>query len=74
MCENPLLHPPLRRQGCETQLTISPGVLGVTLTSAPSDGGVVTAVRSACTFGDQIHVGDVIVAIGGMRIFQMQDI
>ena len=71
--DHAVLTRPPRRRGRDTELVVSPGVLGLALTPAPG-GGLVTAVHPACTFRDQICVGDVIVTIDGRQISRMQDL
>ncbi len=58
-------------------LTVSPGRLGLTLNvnkNDPENGAVITAINPACTFKDQLEVGDRIVTIDGQKVTKIEDL
>ncbi len=58
-------------------LTVSPGRLGLTLNvnkNDPENGAVITAINPACTFRDQLEVGDRIVTIDGQKVTKIEDL
>lgn len=62
---------------CILLLTVSPGRLGLTLNvnkNDPENGAVITAINPACTFKDQLEVGDRIVTIDGQKVTKIEDL
>ena len=55
-------------------LTVSPGRLGLTLAIVPTGGAQIVAIDPACTFRGQIHVGDRIVTIDGIKVNKLEDV
>ena len=55
-------------------LTISPGRLGLTLQVDAVGGAVVTSVDPACTFGNQVDVGDRLIMIDGRPVESADDL
>jgi len=55
-------------------LTISPGRLGLTLQVDAVGGAVVTSVDPACTFGNQVDVGDRLILIDGRPVESADDL
>jgi len=58
-------------------LTVSPGRLGLTIKvykNDPQNGAVITEIDPACTFKNQLEIGDRIVTIDGRKVTKIEDL
>eukprot|EP00984_Skeletonema_dohrnii_P020759 scaffold10192_cov121-Skeletonema_dohrnii-CCMP3373.AAC.1 len=58
-------------------LTVSPGRLGLTIKvykNDPQNGAVITEIDPACTFKNQLEIGDRIVTIDGLKVTKIEDL
>jgi len=55
-------------------VTINPGKLGLSIVFEEGSGAVVTGISDACTFRDEVQIGDLIVTIDGKEILNSDDL